>query len=251
MNKKKLYEKCGAIWFQKIVFKVERLKFKMIDKLCPNIGNWYDKQCDKKANKLCNKTDDEIEKNNIRLKYNYKKMFFKRELAEKKNRNYHMNTNNANSFRKYLNWNKKMHCRGMIKNGISIVGSALVLGLTSGFSSSLAALYLTYNLICLGVNFECVNLQNYNIYRFDEKREILEKIEKRQKESDAKKYHKVGETIYKKLEGKVELPKQEEVISSITNIDELMQLRSLAIEIKNQRTKMVTSNNIKKIGGKK
>ena len=32
MDKKKLYEKLGAVWFQKVVFSVEKIKFKMCKK---------------------------------------------------------------------------------------------------------------------------------------------------------------------------------------------------------------------------
>ena len=40
-DEKKIYEILGATWFQKIVFKAEDLKFKFIDKFCPNIYDWY------------------------------------------------------------------------------------------------------------------------------------------------------------------------------------------------------------------
>ena len=235
MDKKKTYEKLGAVWFQKVVFKVEDIKFKLIDRVCPNIGNWYSNRCDKVANKLCSKSKDEKEKEQIRFKYNCKKMFFKRELVEKKNRNYHMTLSNANGFYRYLAWNKKIHMNGIIKNVICITGSLMAMGITSGVLSSVALGYLIYNAICLGVNFECVNLQNYNMERFNEKKELLQKLEQRQKNSDAKNYSKVGETIYNKLKESVEMPKQEEVISSISSLDELRQLRSLALEVKRQR----------------
>lgn len=99
-KKKKLYERLGALWFQKVVFKVEDLKFKFIDKFCPNIDKWYSKQCDKKVNKLCSKNISIEEKNKIKYEYNLRKLRFKREIVEKKNRNYHFDMNNASSFKK-------------------------------------------------------------------------------------------------------------------------------------------------------
>ena len=53
MDKEKLYRLLGASWFQKVVFKVEDLKFKFIDRFCPNIDNWYCNYCDKRVHKLC------------------------------------------------------------------------------------------------------------------------------------------------------------------------------------------------------
>ena len=179
MNKEKMYKVLGASWFQKVVFKVEDLKFKFIDKFCPNIDSWYCNCCDKKVRKLCLKVESEEERERIRLNYNFKKMAFKRELRNKKNRNYHIEFNNASKFKDYLLWNKKVHKHGMIWNGIWISLCGLCLFFTSGAASVLASIWLGYNVLALGVNFECVNLQNYNILRFEEKEEILKKIKEK------------------------------------------------------------------------
>lgn len=233
-KKKKICEKLGAVWFQKVVFKVEDLKFKFIDRFCPNIDSWYSKQCDKKVVELCNKTGNEDEKKSIRFNYNCKKMRFKREIIEKKNRNYHMTLNNASSFYNYLLWNKKVHMNGIITNVICLgVGLALI-PFTSGVLSALGSIFLGYNLISLGINFQCVNLQNYNICRFKEKKETLEKIERRKKDSDAKKYALAGEKIYKTLESSVEMPKTSDVVKSLSTLEELEQLKALALEVQRQ-----------------
>mgnify|MGYP003304601969 CR=1 FL=1 len=50
-----------------------------------------------------------------------------KELREKKNRNYHIEFNNASKFKDYLLWNKKVHKNGMIWNGIWISLSSLAL----------------------------------------------------------------------------------------------------------------------------
>lgn len=235
MDKEKLYEKLGASWFQKVVFKVEELKFKFIDKFCPNIGTWYSKKCDIKANKLCLKATTEEEKTRIRIKYNYKKMAFKREIIEKKNRNYHINFNNASSFRDYLLWNKKVHKNGMIWNLIWIGLCGVSLPFTSGVSLGIVATWLGYNVIALGVNFQCVNLQNYNLCRFDKRKDTLERLEKRSRKRDVKNFAKVGEKIYNKLCNRIETPASKEIVSTITDKEELEQLRKLALEVKSQR----------------
>lgn len=164
-------------------------------------------------------------------------MTFKRELVEKKNRNYHMYLNNASSFYNYLLWNKKVHMKGIVSNLLSIVGFGIILPFTSGVWFGVGCFYLGYNILSLGVNFQCVNLQNYNICRFEEKRATLEKIEQRKKESDAKKYATVGAKIHQKLESRVEMPKKEEIVQSLTTLEELEQLKKLALEVKRQHTK--------------
>ncbi len=237
MNKEKLYEVLGASWFQKVVFKVEDLKFKFIDKFCPSIDSWYCNYCDKKVKKLCLKLENEEEKEKIRLKYNFKKMVFKKELREKKNRNYHIDFNNASKFKDYLLWNKKVHKNGMIWNGIWISLCSLALFFTGGIGSVLTYIWLGYNIVALGVNFECVNLQNYNLCRYEKREDTLVKIERRSRDRDVKNFAKVGEKIYNKLCGRIEIPKSSEVVSSITDKEELEQLRKLALEVKEQRQK--------------
>lgn len=237
MEKEKLYEMLGASWFQKVVFKVEDLKFKFIDRFCPNIDSWYCNYCDKKVKKICLKLDTEEEKEKIRLKYNFKKMAFKKELREKKNRNYHIDFNNASRFKDYLLWNKKVHKNGMIWNGIWISLCSLALFFTSGIASVLTSVWLGYNVLALGVNFECVNLQNYNLCRYEKREDTLVKIERRSRDRDVKNFAKVGEKIYNKLCNRIEMPKSSEVVSSITDKEELEQLRKLALEVKEQRQK--------------
>jgi len=246
MDREKLYEKLGASWFQKVVFKVEKLKFKFIDKFCPNIGNWYFNICDKKANKLCLKAKTEEERTMIRLRYNYKKMAFKKELIEKQNRNYHIDLNNASEFRNYLLWNKKIHKNGMISNGIWIGLCGVAMTMFSGAAFAVSCFWLGCNIVALGVNFQCVNLQNYNLYRFDQKKDILIKIESRKRQKDVKDFAKVGKRIYNNLCERVEMPDSKEVVSTITDVDELMQLRKLALEIKGQREKSDSSKIMRK-----
>ena len=42
-RKKELHEKLGALGFREIVFKLERLKFKVMKKICPNFVVYYEK----------------------------------------------------------------------------------------------------------------------------------------------------------------------------------------------------------------
>lgn len=245
IDKKKIYEFFGAVWFQKVVFVAEDIKYKVIDKFFPNIYEWYSKRCDIKVTKLCKKTNCEEKKNNIRREFNYKKMALKKELIERKNRNYHITLNNANSFYNYLLWNKKVHLKGLIRNIISIAGCSIAINFLSGTWLSLVLIYLIFNTIALAINFECINLQNYNICRFNKKKELLTKLENRQKEKDKKNYALMGKTIYEQLEENIERPKSEKIISKLNTSEELEQLRKLALEIKKCRYDSDKENDIK------
>ena len=63
----------------------------------------------------------------------------------------------------------------------------------------------------------------------------MKKIERRSKSRDVKNFAKVGEKIYNNLCNRVEIPKSSEVVSTITDKEELEQLRKLALEVKEQR----------------
>lgn len=246
-RKKILYEKLGALKFQKVVFYVEKLKFKLIDKFFPNIDSWFNKYCEKKITILCKKNISEEEKNNIIFHYNCMKMAFKRELIEKKNRNYHFNSNNASSFYKYLLWNKSIHQKGIIRDVIGILISTFIICLSSGILNILSIFFLLCSALSLGINFQCVNLQNYNMCRFQEKSQLLEKIEERKRNCDYKNYSNISDKVYEKLKDSKQIPTSSEVVKSLTTKEELEELRKLALEIKKQR-ETKEDNNIKTKG---
>ena len=133
----------------------------------------------------------------------------------------------------------------MIRDLIGVLGSSSVIFVSSGILSTLAIIILIYSTICLGIDFQCVNLQNYNICRFEEKKELLSKIEDRKRNSDIKNYSNVSNKVYEKLKTSIETPKSIEVVKSLTTKQELEELRKLLLEIKNQRQ----DNNTKSKGG--
>ena len=233
-DKEKLYKALGAEWFQKVVLKVEDQKYKFINKFCPNIDKWYDKYCERRVKKLCKKAKTEEERKNIRFIYNYNKMRFKRELVEQKMRNYHMDLNNATEFKKYLLMNKRIHQKGIKANLIKIVCSIILTPFIAKSYLWLVNAYLIYNLIALGINFQCVNLQNYNLYRFQDNEEQLARIESRIKTKNAQQYSQVGKKIYKGLEQSIKCPDPKDLVKSL-NKKELEQLKKLVLSTANKR----------------
>ena len=124
-KKQKLYKKLGAEKFQKVVFKVEDIKFKIIKKCFPNFIKWYDKYCDFQKKRALKHAKTEEEQKEIIRNIKFAKMAMRKELNTGKNRNYHIDSKKPTEIIEYLNWNKDIHIKGLIKDGIII---ALLIG---------------------------------------------------------------------------------------------------------------------------
>ncbi len=289
----KLYKKLGALKFQKVVFKVEKWKFKIIKKCFPNYLKYYDKFIDNKIERKIKRIKkkatarEKIEKHhpqflksydkftvlkektsnfyeekiqNLRKKIKsfnpkilefydkyyknenilkglsshekieklkiiskFSKMYTRQELNFEKNRNYHINPNKPTEISMYLEWNKKVHIRNLTKNTIFIpLYLTLIL-----LGQSYFLIFLLNEIIGVAINFECINIQNYNITRLKDKEESLKTIEEIKLEKFIKKYNDASELIYDKISQQDELPSIIEIIESTTNIDQIKQLRDL------------------------
>lgn len=245
LNKKiKLYKLLGAEKFQKVVFGVEKIKFKLLKKIFPNFLDFYDKYMNIKKKIALKKAATEEEKKEIIKRFKFSKMAMRKEFHQEKNRNYHLDSKKPTEIYKYLEWNKSVHRRGLIKNSIFI--ALFIAGMISGYS--LAGVLLLLELISTAINFECVNIQNYNICRYKRTKEILEKKEKRQIESNIEEFGQAAEVIHKSIEESEDVPSIEEVISNITDKEQLEQLKKLLIRTKEEREKEKKGENK---GGKK
>ncbi len=239
-QKRKIYRLLGAEVFQKVVFQVEKLKYKIIDKYFPNIGEWYEKQLDKKYQKIVRKGKVENEKA-LRIEYQKEKLAFRKELHTKKNRNYHYDANYPIKFITYLKRNKKLHQKGMIKN---IVVSLITIGLAIFFpnlNSYLIAGILSYEAISFFVNFQCINLQNYNLCRFQNKKiqsYFTRKQQKTQEENIkilSAGMNPVAEAIYKQEQ----LPSIQQVVENIKTKQEAKQLLEYAKKLQEKQKQTI------------
>ena len=149
----------GAEKFQKVVFKVESLKYKTIKFVCPNFLNYYDKFLDYKRRKEIKKVHSSANKKMINEKYRRHKMLVHKEFNCEKNINYHMDINHPSGFIYYLNWNKNVHKRGLVKNAFLIS----CFGMLSFFEVPFAPLLMMLEIGGAIINFQCINIQNYNI----------------------------------------------------------------------------------------
>lgn len=227
-KKIELCEKLGAKWFQQVVFKVEQLKFNVLKKYFPNCTEKYDKSCDKKCRKALKKAKTEEERKLIIMHYREQKMLFRKEMNREQNRNYHLDRKRPSDTLRYLNWNKSVHKNGLITNMISIsvlTGIALV-----GIPAAIP--FIALETVSAFINFQCINTQNYNIYRLEQKREVFRKIEDRHKRKSETEYGDAAEAINSIMQEKsktdkpTELPSINEIIGSM-NKEQLMQFRSM------------------------
>lgn len=229
-KKMKTHEKLGALKFQKIVFGVERAKFKLLKTISPNFIKYYDKYCDFLKRRAMKKAKTEEEKQEISRNIKFSKMAMRKEFNEEKNRNYHMDKNNPTEIYKYLEWNKDVHKRGIIKNAILI--PVIITGMALG--AVILTPFLIAELISAGINFECINIQDYNICRYKLMEDRLKKQEESKKKKNIEEFGEAADVIYKTIETKEELPTMTEIIEN-ANKEQLDQLRKLLLKEQKER----------------
>lgn len=237
LNKKmEICKKLGAVQFKKIVFIVEKIKFKALKKLVPNYLKYFDKHVDKLTKKRLKEAKTEEEKQIIIYKSKIDKMQERREFYQEENRNYHIRKENPTQIIKYLELNKKIHKNGLVGN--AIFGLLTIPGLI--FGSKLALMFLVFEIIEAIINFECINLQNYNIYRLTKVKDKIEKKEKAKIERDSVLYKEISEDIHKVVMEKDEIPTIDDVLACADTPEKLEQLKQLLAKTKSQRNILET-----------
>lgn len=237
LNKKmEICKKLGAVQFKKIVFIVEKIKFKALKKLVPNYLKYFDKHVDKLTKKRLKDAKTEEEKQIIIYKSKIDKMQERREFYQEENRNYHIRKENPTQIIKYLELNKKIHKNGLVGN--AIFGLLTIPGLI--FGSKLALIFLVFEIIEAIINFECINLQNYNIYRLTKVKDKIEKKEKAKIERDSVLYKEISEDIHKVVMEKDEIPTIDDILACADTPEKLEQLKQLLAKTKSQRNILET-----------
>ncbi len=222
-KKQELCKRLGAESFQKVVFKVEDLKYKLLKKLWPNFISFYDKQLDKKKRKELRKEKDPEKRKQIKEKYRYEKMAIRKEFNREQNRNYHMDMNKPLEILHYLNWNKRVHTKGLVQNLIAIP----LLSIATALGFGIAIPFLVEEVFSLFINFQCINIQNYNIYRIEEREETFKKLEERRLRSNIAQYGEAAKVIDKTLASTEEIPTFKEILENAKTPEELQQLKKL------------------------
>ncbi len=241
-KKIELSKKLGALKFQKFVFSVEKVKWKIVKAIIPNYIKIADKIIDSNKNKQIKKLKDKNEIDLIQRNATMQKMLLRKEYNKNENINYHINIDQPTQFINELNWNKAIHQRNLIYNLILLpIG---IVGMIKSFP--LATVFTFYEALSTFTNFECINIQNYNINRIKRLEEKLRLKEQKKENQQMEKYKDAYLLINKKIEEKKDIVNIDEIISNINSKEELEQLKAL-IKIEKDKRNIKTNN----IGGKK
>lgn len=223
-----LCDKLGASKFQPIVLKMEELKFKVLKDIFPSLQTRYEKHCRKSRDKALKKAKTQKERDQILEKYRRLIIDWRKELKREQNRNYHMDENKPTEIIEYLNWNKKVHQRGLIKDAILVAGT--IGGLTLGIAPIVLGPALALETLSAFINFQCVNIQNSHIYRY----KLIEKSLKKREETRSKRlvesYGAASEAYQRSIDKSKELPTLQEMIENIKTPEEARQLRQMLLE---------------------
>lgn len=231
-RKIKHYEKLGALKFQKVVFAVEKAKFKVLKKLFPNFIKYFDKYCDRKKKREIKRAKSKDEIKQIKIKYKEIKMAGRKEFYQEKNRNYHLNEKNPEETYRFLKWNKYIHQKNLKINFIII--PFLIAGLF--IQPAIAAPLLAIELFSAGINFQCINIQNYNICRYKRAEKALLRRAERKIDRNIKEYGEATKVISKSIESSEDLPTFDEIINNIDDINQLQQMKELIKKAQTERS---------------
>lgn len=245
MDNIKLYELLGAKTFQKVVFKAEDLKYIIINKFFPNIDIWYNKKIDKSVRKKCKKLKSETVKQEIIQEGLNQKLLFKKELNTRHNRNYHFDINHPEVFLSYLNWNKIIHKKGL-RNDLIVMSLVVpVLFFSTGPILITSSFLFLVSTLSTFIDFQCINLQNYNIARIEEKLEKLKRVQAHINKKNIKKFNDINEVISNELYKSKDIPSLDSIIEQSRDKGKLDELRELLKEEAKKRNMAITTDKVK------
>lgn len=224
----KIYTLLGAEIFQKVVFKVEKIKYIIMEKFFPNSYDFLEKVSDKDyVNKQKRKHYEDPQ---TRREYILEKLKYRKELVTSQNRNYHYNPESPTECIGYLKKNKEIHERGLKCNLILL----LIIFVCSNILTSIPTVYIIMGylleIFSLFINFQCINLQNYNLERLENEKtiELLKKKEEIKINNDLKNYRQCSKVVSSKLMSSMKVPTVKDVTSEIKTSEQAQELRVMA-----------------------
>lgn len=224
----KIYTLLGAEIFQKVVFKVEKIKYIILEKFFPNSYDFIERISDKSYKRQqSRKHYEDPEK---RREYILQKLKYRKELVTSQNRNYHYNPESPTECIGYLKKNREIHQRGIIWN----VALLFIIFVLSNILTSIPSIYIIsgylFEIFSLFINFECINLQNYNLERLENERtlELLKKKEQKKIKSDLENYRECSKVVASRIMQSTKIPTVSEVTEEIKTSEQADQLRIMA-----------------------
>lgn len=232
-KKKKLYETLGAKSFKKVVMKVERVRWKITKRFFPNYLSYYEKSRRKELGKELAKASSDKERKVLENRYRYQILTARREFNYEENVNYHMNMARPNETIEWLKWNKKVHKDNLKVNFmIAAISSGFAL---SGIGTGIALAIIGLEALSATINWQCINLQDYNLCRLELHKEALKRKEQRRQEANAIKYGETSQVIQKAFDNTKEvskIPTPQEIVEQINNKEQLRQMQEWIASIK-------------------
>lgn len=227
----KKYEALGAKRFQKVVFYIEEKKWNFIKKYVPNYIKFIDKRIERKRKKELKKatTDEEIREANDNAIA--RKMSIRREYHRNENINYHINSHEQSMFIKQLEWNKEIHRKGLTSDLLFLPASVLLT-----IHNPIFGLLLGYISFSAFINFECINIQNYNICRLKKIEEILKKREAKEIKRKMDNYSNAFEVMTNTISKENDIPEDDKIVDNIKTIEQAKELKQFLIEMQKERT---------------
>lgn len=233
-KKMKLHEALGAKEFKKLVMKVEKVKWAVTKKFFPNYLTYYEKSRRKKLDKELANTNSPQKRKALENRYRYQVLAARREFNHEENVNYHMNLARPTEIIGYLKMNKNIHEHALARNiAIAIATTGFII---SGIGVPIAMTMIILQSALAVKNWQCINLQDYNICRIERHKEALQRKEQRRQETNAKKY---GETIgvleraFDNTKEPSKIPTPNEVVDQVNNLEQLRQMQAWINSIKN------------------
>lgn len=244
----KKYERLGALRFQKFVFYLERQKYRLIKKYSPNYLKKYEKKCDALCKGALECASSEEERRQIQAYYRREKMLLRKELFQEKNRNYHLNMKRPTEIVNYLKQNKAIHTGALRLDGLCTAIGTTLTALGIVFFPPVAiigGIMTTISLSCAFLNFQCINLQNYNLCRLELKKEQLARLEARQKQKEEQEYAAALNLIHKVEDSSsnvAHIPTAEEIINNITTKEQAEQMKKILLAAKKEHMDQSLNN---------
>ncbi len=240
-KKKTLYDKWMTT-FQKMTFKLENTKFKILNHF-PNYLKNNEKRLYKTYQKQLAKASNDNEKILITSNYKASLANIRKEAYRKENINYHFDKDNPQNTLYWLNRNKKIHKNGIIKNltllpillGIAFISNNPVIDIAS-------YVCLAGESVSLLKNINCVLLQKYNLKRVQ--RYIDGPFQKRKKRlaKKAQKYCEATKIVTNTIQTSESLPLVEDIVKNIQSKDQAQNILELVREEINYRNHSTNYN---------
>ena len=239
-------EKLGAKRFKKVVQKVEKIKFKLQKRFFPNFTKRINSLWDRKEKRMLKRCSSEEEAKQIKQDINTMKMLNRREDNYEMNRNYHLFRNRFGELLNYLKYNKDVHKRGVIIDSACLPG-LIALSVVNPIFIPVAAL----DAISLFLNFQCVNLQNYHIYKIEKNREAFAKKERQAISNTQQNYSEGVKLINKVIEADDKEISADERLKQIeAQKESLIKAREMILKESERRSSLTGRPKVLKIGGR-